>query len=131
MTFDLAEELAKGKHRSALKKLFSKPADGRDITRGEQRPFDTRIELPDGALERYAGRYSVMEGKAVIEITVGEGELLLDAAKGNPAHLFPESETLFRIVEGGQFTFRISEAGEVTGFVMHRNGDHEGVKLSG
>jgi len=127
--FDLAEELAKGKHRSALKDLFAKPGDRRDITKGEQRSFDTRFELPEGALERYAGKYSVNEGKAVIEITVGEEGLLVDAAKGNPAHLFPESETSFRIVEGGQFTFKLNPEGEVTGLTIHRNGDHDGTKL--
>ena len=35
----------------------------------------------------------------------------------------------FRIVEGGQLAFTSSDASEVDGFVMYRNGDHVGSKL--
>ena len=77
-----------------------------------------------------AMRYSVLDGKTIITIERGEGGLLLNPGSGKSAHLFPESEVSFRIVEGGQITFTRSAAGDVDGFVMYRNGDHRGVRLT-
>ena len=130
VTFNLAEELRKGAHRKALAKLFDHSPSLKSIRKLPPRTYDTRIDLPTDALAQFAGKYSVMEGKAVIVIEVAEGGLRLLPPEGNPAHLVPESETKFRIVEGGQATFTVSDAGKVTGFIMHRNGDHVGSKLT-
>lgn len=129
ITLDLAEELAKGEQRHALKDLFQHSPKLKNITSAEPRVYDTRIALSDEALNRFLGRYSVLDGKSIITIERGEEGLLLNPGTGKPAHLFPESETSFRIVEGGQIAFTKSDADVVEGFVMYRNGDHKGVRL--
>jgi hypothetical protein len=129
INLDLTEELAKGEQRHALKDLFQHSPKLKSITSAEPRIYDTRIEMPDEALIPFLGRYSVLDGKTIITIERGDVGLLLNPGSGKPAHLFPESETTFRIVEGGQITFALSAAGDVDGFVMHRNGDHAGSKL--
>jgi len=131
ITLDLAEELAKSEQRHALKDLFQHSPKLKSITGAEPRVYDTRIDLPDEALGRYLGRYSVLDGKTIITIERAEDGLLLNPGTGKPAHLFPESEMTFRIVEGGQIAFTSSDAGEITGFVMYRNGDHVASKLPG
>jgi len=130
VTLDLATELAKGQQRHALKDLFQHSPRLKTITSAEPRIYNTRIELPDEALLPFLGRYSVLDGKTIITIERGEEGLLLNPGTGKPAHLFPESETNFRIMEGGQIAFTRSAAGEVEGFVMYRNGDHRGVRLA-
>ncbi len=129
VTFNLAEELSKGADRSALKDLFKDSPRLKDIRKVPPRTYETRIELPAEQLQRFAGKYSVMDGKAIINVEVAGNELLFIPPDGKAAHLFPESETKFRIVEGGQVTFTGSEDGKITGMVMHRNGDHFGSKL--
>jgi choloylglycine hydrolase len=130
VTLDLAGELAKGEHRVALKELFQHSPKLKSITSAEPRVYDTRIDLPKDILAKYLGRYSVMDGKTLITIERGEKGLLLNPGSGKSAHLFPESETTFRIVEGGQIAFTSSETGAVNGFVMYRNGDHKGTRLA-
>lgn len=129
ITLDLVAELAKGEQRHALKDLFKDSPKLKSITSAEPRTYDTRVDLADEALTRFLGRYSVLDGKTIITIERDDAGLLLKPDSGKPAHLFPESETTFRIVEGGQFTFTVSDTGLVDGFVMHRNGDHVGSKL--
>jgi len=129
ITLDLAEELAKGEQRHALKDLFQHSPKLKSITSAEPRIYDTRIDLPDDALSPFLGRYSVLDGKTIITIERGEDGLLLNPGTGKSAHLLPESDSTFRIAEGGQITFTRSAAGEVDGFVMYRNGDHVGDKL--
>lgn len=130
ITLDLAEELAKGEQRHALKDLFQHSPRLKSITSAEPRIYDTRIDLPDDALIPFLGRYSVLDGKTIITIERGEEGLLLNPGTGKPAHLFPESETTFRIIEGGQIAFTQITAGEVDGFMMYRNGDHRGVRVA-
>jgi hypothetical protein len=67
--------------------------------------------LPDEALTPFLGRYSVLDGKTIITIERGEEGLLLNPGSGKSAHLLPESDSTFRIVEGGQIAFTTSEAG--------------------
>ncbi len=129
VTFNLAEELSKGAQRTALKNVFKDSPSLKQIRKASPRKYDTRIELPAEQLQRFAGKYSVMDGKAVIDVEVAGKELLFIPPDGKAAHLYPESETKFRIVEGGQVTFNGSEDGKSTGLVMHRNGDHVGIKL--
>lgn len=129
VTFDLAEELAKGPHRTALSKVFKNSPSLREIRKLPPRTYDTRVEVPSEILAALAGKYEVMAGKAVVQIEVEDGGLRMIPPDGKGAHLFPESETKFRIVEGGQVTFTFSEDGAVSGFIMHRNGDHVGNKL--
>lgn len=129
VTFDLGAELIKGAHRHALKDLFEDSKRLKAITSASPRVYDTRIELPEEKLARCVGRYSVEKGAATVTIVQDDGGLLLNPGEGKSAHLFPESETTFRIVEGGQMTFHANEAGAVVGFTFHRNGDHEGVRL--
>lgn len=130
VTLDLAGELAKGEHRVALKELFQHSPKLKSITSAEPRVYDTRIDLPKDILAKYLGRYSVLDGKTLITIERGEKDLLLNPGNGKSAHLFPENETTFRIVEGGQIAFKSSETGAVNGFVMYRNGDHKGTRLA-
>jgi hypothetical protein len=130
ITFDLSEELAKGEHRHELKDLFQHSPPLKAITSAEPRVYDTRIEVPDEILTRYLGRYAVQDGAATITIERGPDGLLLNPGSGKSAHLYPESETTFRIVEGGQIAFTTSDAGTVNGFVMYRNGDHRGVRMT-
>jgi penicillin V acylase-like amidase (Ntn superfamily) len=129
VTFDLTAELAKGPHRVALKKLFRNSPKLSALRKANRRSYETAIALPTNSLARFSGKYSVMDGKTSVGIKV-EGDILrLVPPDGKAAHLFPESETKFRIREGGQLTFTLSPDGEVTGFVLHRNGDHVGSKL--
>lgn len=129
VTFNLAEELANGAHRTALKKVFKDSPSLKDIRKVSPRTYDTRIELSREQLDALTGKYSVMDGKAVITVERAGNELRFIPPDGKAAHLFPENDTKFRIVEGGQVTFTQSAAGVITGIVMHRNGDHVGSKL--
>ncbi|MCF6286593.1 MAG: hypothetical protein L3K26_15565 [Candidatus Hydrogenedentes bacterium] len=129
VTFDLTAELAKDPRRVALKKLFRNSPKLSALRKAKRRSYETAIALPTNSLARFSGKYSVMNGKAIVGIEV-EGDILrLVPPDGKAAHLFPESATKFRIREGGQLTFTLSPDGEVTGFVLHRNGDHVGSKL--
>ncbi len=129
VTFDLAEELAKGPHDMALKKVFKHSPSLKSIRTVPPRIYDTRIALPAENLEALTGSYSVMDGKAIMKVELAGDELLFIPPDGKAAHLFPESESKFRIVEGGQVTFTRAENGDISGFVMHRNGDHVGNKV--
>ena len=129
VTLDLGEELAKGAQRHALRDLFRHSPKLKNITSAEPRIYDTRIQLPAESLARFFGRYAVQDGAATITIERGGDGLQMNPGQGNPAHLYPESETTFRIVEGGQVAFTTSDTGAVDGFVIYRYGDHKGVKL--
>ena len=130
VTFNLAEELVKGAHRTALKKVFKESPSLKAIRSVPPRSYDTRIDLSAEQLQRFSGKYSVMGGKAVIDVEVAGDDLRFIPPDGKAAHLFPESATKFRIVEGGQVTFTQSEEGTTTGFIMHRNGDHVGTRVA-
>jgi hypothetical protein len=129
ITIDLADALERGERRTALAKRFQESPSLRAVRKATPRTYDTRITLEAEALRRFAGRYSVMDGKAVVEVAVDGDGLKLIPPDGKAAHLFPESRTTFRIVEGGQITFNVEATGGVRGFTLHRNGDHPGTRL--
>ena len=82
----------------------------------------TAIELPSDVLARYVGRYPLAPN-FVLDVSVRDGALYVQAT-GQPAlRLWPESETRFFLKEvDAQVTFERDAAGAVTGLVLHQNG---------
>lgn len=123
VTFNLAEELEKGKQSHALSELFTNGDRLAEMTSAEPRRYDTESELSGEILDRYAGTYEAPGGAGQFTLRRDANELIL-AGAGDEAHLYPESETLFRIREGGQITFDVNDTGAVNGLTLHRFGDH-------
>ncbi|MCB9784204.1 MAG: hypothetical protein H6751_14670 [Candidatus Omnitrophica bacterium] len=122
--FDLKEELAKGKHSAPLADLFNSDRKVSDVRDVPVRKFETEIQLDPKILGRNAGEYLSENPPATLTLSVEGNGLAMTSGEGNPAHLFPESNTSFRIREGGQITFDVAEDGSVRGFTLHRFGDH-------
>jgi CubicO group peptidase (beta-lactamase class C family) len=87
------------------------------------------VEVAPEILERYVGRYELAPGY-VFEVTAESGRLFAELTGQPRFPVYPESETTFyyTVVEA-QITFEVSESGEVTGLVLHQNGDHRARKL--
>jgi len=63
-------------------------------------------------------------------VTTESGQLFAELTGQPRFPVYPESETKFyyTVVEA-QITFEVDESGEVTGLVLHQNGDHRARKL--
>lgn len=80
------------------------------------------VSLPDGDLDRLAGRYKF--GLLAWMDVKRAGDHLTAQLTGQPAAgIYPESQTKFfwKVVDA-QVTFEIDAAGHVTGLVLHQNG---------
>ena len=87
------------------------------------------VDIDSAILERYVGRYELAPGY-VFEVTTESGQLFAELTGQPRFPVYPESETRFyyTVVEA-QITFEVDESGEVTGLVLHQNGDHRARKL--
>jgi len=122
--FELKEELAKGEHSAPLAELFKSDRKVSDVRDVPVREFKTEIQLDPKILKKYAGDYQSENPPATLTFRVEGNGLAMASGEGKPAHLFPESNTSFRIREGGQITFDLDDEGSVRGFTLHRFGDH-------
>ncbi len=121
--FDLMEELERrprGVHR--MKRLFK---DGRTVKEMSAMPqrteWDTRIELDEETLQRYAGEYSPAPDIIVRIESNGNGGLTVYNPGQDPATLFPETDTVFRIApDRGLVTFHVFDPPNVEGFTLHK-----------
>jgi len=74
-------------------------------------------------LDRYAGRYRFGESKRVITVSRKDASLVALFPGQGTFSLFPESETEFFMKEAPiTITFKVDEAGDVTGLVLSQGG---------
>lgn len=94
-TFNLREEMAGSRWSKDMDNLFENPVyeslDG-------PRRYNASIEMSQEALGKFAGHYKGPEGN-VSEVRVIEGGLVLANSAGQVTHLYPESDTTFRMRE--------------------------------
>lgn len=85
------------------------------------------VALPEGTLDRYAGRYQLSPGSQAFAVFKRQGDhLSLELPfRPEPLAIWPVSETQFDMPHtDGQFTFRVNDQGDVTS-VHFRVGDGE------
>lgn len=89
------------------------------------------IEVGEAILQTYAGEYQLSEAFSIV-VTVEGGQLFGQATGQSKFPLFAESETEFFLkVVDAQVTFTRNDAGEVTGLILHQNGqDVSGRKVN-
>ncbi len=123
---NLEAELAKGKRSMPMEDLFEHSPSLASIRDDERVEYDTRIELDESQLDRFAGNYLFeSDGQRFPMSIVVQGMDLALKRDGKPdAIMYPEGENLFRLVDGGQATFESDAEGNVTAMVLHSNGDH-------
>jgi hypothetical protein len=129
---DVLAELAKGSKKYPMRKLFDNSPKLKDIKEGAQRQnWKTRITLDSAILDRYVGSYAPVEAPDVRFRIERENNELQVVNPGQPiAHLFPETETLFRIKpDRGQVSFTVDEKGSVTGITLHRQRDMHATRV--
>lgn len=126
VTLDLQEELAKGKHSLPMEELFENSPPLASIRDDDRVEYQTRIDLAEELLERYAGNYLFeTDGeKYPMSIVVQGKDLALKRDGQRDAIIFAEHEVKFRLVDGGQVSFESDTDGNVAALVLHRNGDH-------
>ncbi|MEM6793422.1 MAG: carcinine hydrolase/isopenicillin-N N-acyltransferase family protein [Acidobacteriota bacterium] len=125
-TFDLREELAKGAATHRLGEIFKRSPSLSSIrSKRPRRDFATWVRLSDEQLDRLTGVYSPVVAPGVQARVLREGAGLRVVNPGqSDAELFPESESVFRMVpDRGQVSFRISPEGEVLGLTLHKEID--------
>ena len=82
----------------------------------------TAIELSPDVLARYVGRYQLAP-EFILDISLRDGALHLQATGQPMVRLWPESETRFFLKEvDAQVTFSRDAGGTATGLVLHQNG---------
>jgi len=126
VTFDLTEELER--KRRHVHKMAELIPNGRTVDAMKSMPqrtaWDTRITLDSAALQRYAGVYSPVPDIEVRVETDGKGGLTVHNPGQEPATLFPETQTTFRIApDRGQVSFDVGPDGTVKGFTLHKQQD--------
>lgn len=129
VTYDLAQEVARGKHTYELARVFESPGALEAIRAAEPRRYETEIVLAASELQRFAGTYRVQGAAADLRIELRDGTLLLVPPDGREAHLYPEEPTLFRIREGGQLRFDLGADNQVRGLTLYRFGDHRAQRV--
>ena len=127
VTFNLDEELSKGKMSHRLRKLFDGSPSPKDF-KENPRKIVTRIEVPEEVLARYAGEYLVKANAQipeamVLQVTVSGGRLQVARQGGDqPLVVYPESETGFRAEgRGEQLVFDL-DGDQVNGFDLYAGG---------
>ena len=84
----------------------------------------TAIELSPDVLARYVGKYQLAPN-FILDITVRDGAMYVQATGQPMLRLWAESETRFFLKEvDAQLTFERDAAGSVTGLVLHQNGQN-------
>lgn len=124
--FDLAAELAKGRHTHRLAELFPDGPTIRDqSTRAQRTEYGTEVTLENSVLARYEGVYKPVDGPDVaIRIERDGTRLKVKAGEQPEAELFPEFDTVFRIApDRGQVTFKLGTDGKVRELVLHKGRD--------
>ena len=93
-------------------------------------PQRTAIELAPDVLARYVGRYELAPN-FVLDVTLRDGALHVQATGQPMVRLWPETETRFFLKEvDAQVTFERDGSGVASGLVLHQNGrDVPGKKL--
>ncbi|GJM27290.1 MAG: hypothetical protein DHS20C16_37050 [Phycisphaerae bacterium] len=131
VTIDLMAELAKGKHELPMEALFEHSPTLASIRDDAPVKYETRIELPESQLQRFAGDYVYeSDGKELpMSIAIRDAGLVLSVEGQKEAVMHPESETLFRFVKGGQASFELATDGSVSAMVLHRNGDYRAPRV--
>ena len=85
----------------------------------------TEIAVPEAILETYVGAYELTP-QFVIEVTLDDGALFVQATAQPTFPVFAESETFFFLkVVDAQVTFTKDDAGEVTGLILHQGGANQ------
>jgi CubicO group peptidase (beta-lactamase class C family) len=93
-------------------------------------PAYKAIVLPDAALAGYEGTYKLADA-FLLKVFRMNGGLFAQATGQGPIALFPSApNTFFAKIPGISLTFTRDAGGEVTGLVLHQNGDHAAPKLS-
>jgi hypothetical protein len=95
----------------------------------------TAVQLPADLLSRYVGRYdlppSVFQDAPafLLDVTLNDGALYLQPRGRSPVRLWPESATEFFVKEiDAQITFVADAKGNVTGLVVHQNGENRAAR---
>lgn len=124
-TFDLQEELAKGRKTHKLSDMFPEAPTVPAMRKRERRVFASAVVLPAATLAKYAGNYLVEGEKQVALAFAVDGDRGLTlTVEGNTVGLYPESETEFRFRNTfGTVSFQVDAEGKVTGLTMHRPSD--------
>lgn len=136
VVLDLREELARGTTESRpLAGLFRSSPTLDSIRAGEQRThWETRVPLSNEALDKLVGTYSPEQDPSVkIEVTRGDGVLLVESPGQSVATLMPESATSFRIApDRGQVTFVFGAPSDAspTGLILHKGRDLRAIRVS-
>jgi serine-type D-Ala-D-Ala carboxypeptidase/endopeptidase len=87
-------------------------------------PQRTAIELSPAILTRYVGRYQLAPN-FILDITVRDGAMYVQATAQPMLRLWAESETRFFLKEvDAQVTFERDASGVATGLVLHQNGQN-------
>jgi hypothetical protein len=131
VSLDLNVELEKGKRSMPMADLFKNSPNLASIQGDAPRSFDTRIEIAPALMREYAGPYRFeADGQAFpMSVVMRQGGLVLRRDGQRDAVMYPESETTFRLVDGGQISFERDETGQVSAMVLHRNGDHRAKRI--
>jgi hypothetical protein len=130
---DVLAELAKGSKKYPMRKLFDNSPKLKDIKKGAQRSkWETRITLDSTTLDRYVGSYAPDEAPDIRLRVERENNELRVINPGQPAaHLFPETETQFRVKpDRGQVSFHLDADGTVTGFTLHKQNDQHAKRVN-
>jgi len=131
LTLDLKTELAKGKSSFAMTDLFQQSPPLASIRDDSQVDYDTRVKLTESQLQRFAGDYLFeADGQQFpMAIAVVGDDVVLRREGQRDAVMYPESETLFRLVDGGQISFKLDADENAITLVLHRNGDHPAARV--
>ncbi len=131
VTLDLRTELEKGKQSHAMVDLFEESPALASIRDDARVVYETRIDLTESQLQRLAGEYRVKTDDQQFSFTIAVRDaglaFVLDGQED--ALMYPESETLFRFVKGGQASFELASDGSVSAMILHRNGDHRASRV--
>ena len=114
-----------------MAELFENTPSLASIRDDERVVYDTRIDLTESQLQRLAGEYRVEADDQQFSFTIAVRHaglaFVLDGQED--ALMYPESETLFRFVKGGQASFELASDGSVSAMILHRNGDHRAPRV--
>jgi hypothetical protein len=132
VVFDLADELKKGRELYKMRSLFDNSPRLSDIKNGKQRTtWDTRVELSEAALDRFAVTYAPTEAPDARFTIERAGDELRIINPGKPsATMYPEGDALFRLnPDTGQVSFTVGDNNEVTGLILHRGVDLHATRI--
>jgi CubicO group peptidase (beta-lactamase class C family) len=105
------------------------PEEAQEVLAERDAKWQT-AEVDPAAYEKYVGEYKLPIGLDLV-VRTDQDKIFIQGSGQPEAELFPKSETeYFLKVVDAQITFVVDEAGNVTGMILHQNGqDFPGEKI--